>query len=171
MLPVPPRAVFSSAFGGTMGWRGSPSTIPSLLLQGAATQACSSKSSNPNASRGAAQSRILLKGHEHLKERIYFFFFFFRAGKELPVLCTALRLQRGLRSESPSPACRIVGLILVIKRLGSFQRAVMGSDVPAPTHAHSPSVDTGRAQPAEGKGIDARICSYARAKHTPKLLG
>lgn len=47
----------------------------------------------------------------------------------------------------------------------------MGSDVPAPTHARSPSIDTGRAQPAEGNGIDARICSYAHAKHTPKLLG
>lgn len=47
----------------------------------------------------------------------------------------------------------------------------MGSDVPAPTHACSPSVDTGRAQRAEGNGIDARICSYMHAKHTPQLLG
>lgn len=47
----------------------------------------------------------------------------------------------------------------------------MGSDVPAPTHARSPSVDTGRAQPAEGNGRDARICSYMHAKHTPQLLG
>lgn len=64
-----------------------------------------------------------------------------------------------------------MGLILGIERLISFQRAVMCSDVPAPTHAPSPSVDTGRAQPAEGNGIDARICSYAHGKHTPKLLG
>jgi len=47
----------------------------------------------------------------------------------------------------------------------------MGSDVPAPTHAPSPSVDTGRAQPAEGNGIDACKCSYEHAKHPPELLG
>lgn len=47
----------------------------------------------------------------------------------------------------------------------------MGLDASAPTHACSPSVDMGRAQPAEGNGIDAHICSYTHTKHTPKLLG
>lgn len=37
----------------------------------------------------------------------------------------------------------------------------MSLDVPAPTHAHSPSVDMGRAQPAEGNGIDAQMHVYA----------
>lgn len=83
--------------------------------------------------------------------------------------CSGAAARTEKRKSQPCVQNR--GLILVIKRLGSFQRTVMGSDVPAPTHAHSPSVDMGRAQPAEGKGIDARICSYARAKHTPKLLG
>lgn len=47
----------------------------------------------------------------------------------------------------------------------------MGLDASAPTHACSPSVDMGRAQPAEGNGIDAHICSHTHTKHTPKLLG
>lgn len=40
----------------------------------------------------------------------------------------------------------------------------MGLDVPAPTHARSPSVDTGRAQPAEGNGIDA----HTRMQNMPQ---
>lgn len=56
VLPVSPHAVFSSAFRGTTGWTGSLCTIQLLLLRGATAQARSSKSSNPNASRRAAQS-------------------------------------------------------------------------------------------------------------------
>lgn len=81
-------ALFSSAFRGFMGWRGSPGTIQ-LLLRGTAARASSSKNSNPNASRRAAQSQILPKGHEHLKEILHFF----RTRKELLVLHTALQLH------------------------------------------------------------------------------
>lgn len=82
-------ALFSSAFRGFMGWRGSPGTIQLLLLRGTAARASSSKNSNPNASRRAAQSQILPKGHEHLKEILHFF----RTRKELLVLHTALQLH------------------------------------------------------------------------------
>lgn len=87
-LSVPPHTVFPSGFGGTVSWRGSPGTIQLLLQQGSAAQAYTSKNSNPNASCRVAQSRILPKGQEHLKE-----IFFFRAEKELVVPCTALQLQ------------------------------------------------------------------------------
>lgn len=73
--------------------------------------------------------------------------------------CSAAAVRT--EKKKSQPVCRNAGLILVIKLLGSFQRAVMGLDVPAPTHAHSPSVDMGRAQPAEGNGIDAQMHVYA----------
>lgn len=47
---------FAPLFGGTTGWTGSPCTIQLLLPCGADTPARSSKSSNPNTSRRAAQS-------------------------------------------------------------------------------------------------------------------